>query len=67
MPFVIPGETARVSVWEEKRGHARASRALEKAHGIVGIQPYDHFSAQRPGAAQVADVADVEHVEAAVG
>lgn len=25
VPFVIPGETARVSVWEEKRGHVRAA------------------------------------------
>src|SRR5207302_1801301 len=45
----------------------RPARPLEAADALVGVDADDEHVAQRLGLAQVADVAAVEDVEAAVG
>ena len=48
-------------------GHHRAARALQPPHRGVGVEPDHERVAERAGGLEIADVADVEEIEAAVG
>jgi len=47
-------------------GHHRAAFALDPAHALIRVQRHHQLATERLGAAQVADVANVQQIEAAV-
>ena len=48
-------------------GHQRTPGALQAAHRLIRIETDHEFSAELLGGAEIADVADVQQVETAVG
>ena len=48
-------------------GHHRPARALQASHRGVGVEPDHERVAERARGLEIADVADVEEIEAAVG
>ena len=47
--------------------HNGPTFTFQRAHGSIAVHRDNQFSAEFPGGMQVADMADVEHIEAPVG